>query len=107
MKRMFLDTNLSTKVRMGLVQRGLKLKALAHQLGVSRLTLWRILSGRRPVRAQERRAIAAALQIEPNELFGRLRNPRLARQEGGVRTPKNKSARTAFAARRRAERKST
>jgi transcriptional regulator with XRE-family HTH domain len=88
MKRMFLSTDLSTKVRVGLVQRGLTQKALACRLGVSRLTLWRILSGRRPVRAQERRAIAAALQIEPNELFGRLRTPRLARLEGGVRTPK-------------------
>ena len=85
---MFLDANLSTKVRMALVQRGLTQKALAHQLGVSRLTLWRMLRGRRPVQARERRAIAAALQIEPNELFGGLRNPVVTRHDGGRRSPK-------------------
>lgn len=85
---MFLDTKTSTKVRIALVQRGLTHKRLAHQLGMSRLTLWRILSGRRKAKARERRAIAAALQIEPNDLFGGLRNRRLARQDGGARTPK-------------------
>lgn len=69
---------------MALVQRGLTHKELAHQLGVSRLTLWRMLRGRRPVKARERRAIAAALQIEPNELFG----VAPAKQDGWVHMPK-------------------
>lgn len=81
---MFLDKKISTRVRVALVERGLTHKALAHQLGMSRLTLWRILRGRRPARVRERRAIAAALQIDPNELFGAVGNRRFSSQDGGA-----------------------
>ena len=76
---MILQTETARTVKVALAKTGMTHKALAAHLKVSRLTLWRILTGQRAVRARERRLIAMALGMRPGEIF----QARRVRRPGG------------------------
>lgn len=74
---MILKTETARAVKAALARAGMTHKMLAARLKVSRLTLWRVLSGKRAVRARERRLMAAALGMKAGDIF------RCFRKRGG------------------------